>query len=186
MKPPSCSRFSVTISFASCQDALTFLLCRLMRKSGLSLWKWRYCISSYIHELGTGVLRGILGIFLYLHHFELTPSVYLVLWLLFLKAMSQYVCSEWTRRHHGCACAIGLLVLIYVQVQWIIKTSLMLMICQSPMFFSCIHPLLSFLFSIYPTLQSHTPTYSRSADLGNSCYIDCEFYGFDCTFWKQV
>ena len=66
------------------------------------------------------------------------------------------------------------------------KTILMLMICQSPMFFSCIHPLLSFLFSIYPTLQSHTPTYSRSADLGNSCYIDCEFYGFDCTFWKQV
>ena len=65
------------------------------------------------------------------------------------------------------------------------KTVLMLMICQSPMFFSCIHPLLSFLFSIYPTVQSHTPTYSRSADLGNSCYIDCEFYGSIALFGSR-
>ena len=99
MKSPSCSRFSVTISCASCQDALTFLLCRLMRKSGLSMWKWMYCLPIYIHQLGTGVLRGILGVYLiyscilmiqntyilyvvvffwYLPHFELTPSVYLV------------------------------------------------------------------------------------------------------------
>ena len=88
----SCSRFSVTISYASCQDALTFLLCRLMRKSGLSMWKWRYCIPIYIHQLGTGVLRGILGIF---------DIFYIYLWYrihiycMLLYFFDIYIISSW-------------------------------------------------------------------------------------------